>query len=187
MRFTSDRRPPIEQVKSGLKIAGAITSSVAAIALFGLAYVQISNAGRPLTGWLIMIGLATSMALTVQYWRRWFFFVPTYLGLRSSLWLLLGWFSPGGYVLVIFPVLMLAMAVMSFRFRQITGVRASDRAVLLFAAACLLASLLQLFSETPSAMALLFAALGDSVLFVSRFYPPHRPHRRAQPDSAPST
>jgi hypothetical protein len=72
MRFTHDRRRPLEQTKSGLRIAGALVASVVVVALFALAYSQILHAdhGRhSLTGWPLMIGLATGLAFTVQYWQ----------------------------------------------------------------------------------------------------------------------
>jgi len=190
MRLTSDKRPPIEQVKSGLRIVGAMVATVATVALFGLAYVEILNADHTrhsLTGWLLMIVLAIALGLTVQHWRRWFFFVPGYLGVRFSLWLLLGWFSPRGFVLVVFSLLMLAMAAMSFRFRESAKARAFDRATLLVTAACLLAAMLGFFSQGPSATALIFATGGDLILFTSLFYPTCKSRRRATHTPAPLT
>jgi hypothetical protein len=190
MRFTRDRRRPLEQAKSGLRIAGALVASVIVVALFGLAYSRILDADqgrRSLTGWPLMIGLAIGLELTVQYWRSWFFCLPGYLGVRSSLWFLLGWFSPKGFIFIGFALLMLAMAATSFRFSQSATVHAFDRAILLVAAACLLASMLELFARGQSAMALLFAAVGDLVLFGSRFYPSARSRQRARHDSGPLT
>ena len=190
MRFTRDRRPPIEQAKSGLRIVGAMIASVVTVFLFGLGYVQILNADharRPLTGWLLIAALTITLGLTVQYWRRWFFCIPGYLGMRSSLWLLLGWFSPKGFVYIGFPILMFAMFGMSFRFRESAKLRGSDRAVLLITAACLLAAMLELFSQPPGATALLYAAIGDLALFASRFYPTRKSRPRAAHDAAPLT
>lgn len=93
MRLTRDRRPAMEQVKSGLRIAGAMVATLAMIALFALGYTQIANADQtrsPLAGWLLLIALTATLGLTAQYWSRWFFFIPGYLGMRSSLFLLLG-------------------------------------------------------------------------------------------------
>jgi hypothetical protein len=179
MRFTRDRRPPIEQAKSGLRIAAAMIATVATVSLFGLAYTQIANADHtrsPLTGWILIAALTITLGFTVQYWRRWFFFIPGYLGMRSSLGLLLGWFSPRGFVYIGFPILMFAMFGMSFRFRESTKLRGSDRAVLLITTVCLLAAMLELFSQPPNAMALLFPAIGDLALFASRFYPTRKSH-----------
>jgi hypothetical protein len=190
MRFTRDRRPPVEQAKSGIRIAGAMVASVVVVALFGLAYSQILDADhvrRSRTGWLLMIALATVLSLTVQYWRRWFFYLPGYLGLRSSLWLLLGWFSPKGFILICFSLLMLAMAATSFRFSQSASMRTLDRAILLVAAACLLASMLEFFVRGQGAMALLFATVADLALFASRFYATRKLRQRARHDSGPLT
>ena len=189
MRFTRDRRPPIEQAKSGLRIVGAMVASVTVVGLCGLAYVQIANADHarnPRAGWLLMITVAVTLGLTTKFWRRWFFFLPTYLGVRSSLGLLLGWFSPRGFVFIAFPVLMFAMAAMSSRFSELPKVRAFDRAILLITAGCLLAATLEFLAE-PNAMALLFAGLGDVALFASRLYPARAPRQRAAKDSSPLT
>ena len=84
--------------------------------------------------------------------------------MRSSLWLLLGWFSPRGFVYVGFPILMFVMSAMSLRLRKSHKLRAFDRATLLVAAACLLAAMLEFLSQEPEQMALLFAAVGDLAL-----------------------
>jgi hypothetical protein len=190
MRFTRDRRPPMEQVKSGLRIAGAMVASLATVSLFGLGYVEILNADHtrhPLTGWLLMIALATALAFTVQYWRRWFFFIPCYLGMRSSLGLLLGWFSPRGFVFIGFPILMFAMFGLSLRFGESAKLRGLERAVLLATGGCLLAAMLEFMSREPNPMALVFAAIGDLVLFTSRFYSTRKSRQRATHDSAALT
>lgn len=188
MRFTRDRRPPVEQVKSGLRMVGAAIASVAAVALFGWAYVQIANVDRahnPLAGWLLLTALSATLALTVQYWRRWFFCIPGYLAMRSSLWLLLGWFSPKGFVFVGFAVLMFVMFGMSFRFRESNKLGGVDRAILLVTAACLLVAMLEFFSQGQSAMSLLFAAIGDVALVASRFFPTRKSRQRTAHDSEP--
>ena len=188
MRFTRDRRPPMEQVKSGMRIVGAAIASVAAVALYGLAYVQIANVDRahnPLAGWLLIVALTAALALTVQYWRRWFFCIPGYLAVRSSLWLLLGWFSPKGFVFVGFAVLMFVMFGMSFRFRKSNRLAGVDRAILLVTAACLLAAMLEFFSQGQSAMSLLFAAIGDLALIASRYFPSRKSRQRPAHDSEP--
>jgi hypothetical protein len=190
MRLTRDKRPPIEQVKSGLRIVGAMFASVITVSLFRLAYVQIEDADHahdPFEGWFILIALTVAVGLTSQYWRRWFFFIPGYLGMRFGIWLLFGWFSKSGFIFIGFPVLMFAMSAMSFRFSESPKLRAFDRLVLLITAACLLAAMLELFSEGQNAMALLFAAIGDSILFVYRIYPARKARQRTSHDSAPLT
>jgi hypothetical protein len=190
MRFTHDRRRPLEQAKSGLRIAGAMVATVVTVSLFGLAYVQISNADHThnsRTGWLLMITLVAALALTVQYWRHWFYFVPGYLALRLGSWLLLGWFSPRGFIFVVFPLLMFAMAAMTFRFSESARLRPSDRAILLVTAAFLFASMLEVFTQTPNTMALLYAAIGDLALLISRIYPRLKSRQPLTHDSAPLT
>lgn len=190
MRLTRDRRPVMEQVKSGLRIAGAMVASVATVSLFGLAYVQIANEDYTrslLAGWLLIIALTATLGLTVQYWHRWFFFIPCYLGMRSSLGLLLGWFSPRGSVYIGFPILMFVMFAMSIRLRESHKLRAFDRATLLVTAACLLAAMLEFLSKGPNQMALLFAAIGDVALLISWIYSSRKSRQRAAHDAAPLT
>ncbi len=190
MRTTRGRRPPIEQVKSGLRIAGAMVATVATLALFALAYGQIVNPSHthgPLVGWLLMATLTAAVTSTVQYWRRWFPLVPGYLGMRSSLGLLLGWFSPRGFVYIIFPILMFAMCAMSFRFGESAKMRAFDRALLLVTAACLLATMLEFLAHGLSAVALLFAGIGDLALFSSRIYLTRKKRPRMTDDATPLT
>ncbi len=189
MRFNRDRRTPLEQAKSGLRIVGAMVATLATISLFALAYTEIANADHtrsPLAGWLLVIALTATLGITLQYWRRWFFCLPGYLGIRSSLWLLLGWFSLRGFVYVGFPVLMFAMFGMSLRFSESAKLRTFDRAILLITAACLLGAMLAFFSQ-PSVTALLFAAIGDLALLTSRFYPTGKSRRRAAHDPPPLT
>lgn len=190
MRFNRDRRTPLEQAKSGLRIVGAMVATLAAISLFALAYAQIANAHHTRSaaaGWLLVIALTAILSLTVQYWRRWFFFIPGYLGMRSSLGLLLGWFSPGGFVYIGFPILMFVMFAMSLRLRESDKLRAFDHGTLLVTAACLLAAMLEFLSKDPNQMALLFAAIGDLVLLASWIYSSRKSRQRAVHDAAPLT
>jgi len=65
-----DERPAIEQVKSGLKIVGAILSSFAAFLLFAIGYVDIT---RPewqhiALGWLLLMTTVAAMFVTVHFW-----------------------------------------------------------------------------------------------------------------------
>ena len=187
MKFSRDRRTPAEQAKSGLRIAGALMVTVATLALLGWSYLQIVTGDRAhnrFTGWMVLLALAVLLGLTVQYWRRWFFFLPGYFGIRSGFWLLLGWFSPRGVVFVVFPILMFAMAVMSFRLSKPPRLRALDRAVLLVTAACLLAAMLEMFTKEPGVRALLFAGIGDLALLLSRVGRTGKQRHRAEPYSA---
>jgi hypothetical protein len=134
-----------------------------------------------------MAAAAVVTVLTVQYWRRWFLLIAGYFGMRLSLGLLLGWFSPKGFVYVTFPVLMSAMAVLSFRFGKPARVQIADRIALLLAAACLLAAVAGFLSPQPKAMALGFAAAGDLVLWLSQMYPTwkrRKSRKRIEPSSA---
>ena len=189
MRFDRDRRTPLEQARSGLRIVGAIVATLATIWLFAVGYAMIANADHtssPIVGWGLVIVLTATLILTVQYWSRWFFCVPGYLGMRSSIGLLLGWFSPGGFAFVCFPILMFAMFGLSFRFRKSAKPRRSDRLALLVTAACLLAATLEFLAKAPN-LALLFAAIGDVVLSIAWIYSSRKSRRRATSNSEPLT
>ena len=165
-----------------------MVASVATVLLFALAYVQMANQDhahiRLRAGYWRYAH--SHLGLDNEYSRRWFFFVPGYLGMRSLAMATAGLVSPRGFVYVGFPVLMFAMFGMSLRFSESAKLRAFDRGILLFTAACLLAAMLKFFSQ-PSVMALLFAAIGDLVLLTSRFYPTGKSRQRAAHDVAPLT
>lgn len=146
--------------------------SLAALALIGIALVDIVNADgtRHVTlGWLLSVAMVGILASTVQYWRRWFFFLPGYVGTRCLAFLLLGWFSPKGFILVVFPPLMLAMAGLSYRFSKPKRIRSVDRVTLMIGMACFIGSLWAFFSPGPKVTALVFSGSGDLVLLLSKF------------------
>jgi hypothetical protein len=175
---------------SGLKIGGAMVASLTALALIGIAYFEIVNVEgkqHAALGWLLMATMASILALTIQYWRHWFFFIPGYLGVRSSLGLLLGWFSPRGFVFVGFPVLVFAMAAMSFRFSKPARIPAFDRITLLLVAACLLAALSGFLSPEPKVTVLIFTAVGDLFLLLSQIRKTARVRKRTSQGSVPPT
>jgi len=185
MRLRRDRRTLAEQAKSGLKIAGAILISLAALLLITTAYIEIVKIGgtHRIAGWLLMIGLGAVLALTAQYWSRWFYCLPGYLAMRSAGWLLFGWFSARGFIFVGFPLLISAMAALCFRYSKLKAFRVIDRAVLMIALACLLGSFSGLSYAQPKASTLGFAALGDLVLLLARLADSHRTKRKNRSNS----
>lgn len=176
MHLSRDRRTWTQQVTSGVKIAAAIVATIAALALIASAYICIArlDGGSHVTaGWLLLAVVIIVLSVTVQYWARWFFFLPGYVAMRSSLWMILGWFSPRGFIFVLFPLLMAMMAVLSFRFSKLKRVRGGDRVILMFACACFLGSLAGFFEQEPKSSALVVAVVGNLALLPERFFVRH--------------
>jgi hypothetical protein len=181
MHFSRDRRTWTQQATSGVKIAAAIAATIAALALIASAYIRIAklDGGNHVTaGWLLLAAVTIVLTATAQYWAHWFYFLPGYVAMRSSLYLILGWFSPKGFIFFLFPLLMAMMAVLSFRFGKLKRVRPVDRVILMFALACFLGSLAGFFAQEPRCSALVVAVVGNLVLllewFVVRHHPMHR-------------
>jgi hypothetical protein len=187
MRFTTDRRTALEQAKSGLKIAGAMVSTVVAGIAFATAYIDIlgkNGADHVLRGWLLGAATGVVVLVTIEYWRRWFFYIPGYLATRTSLGLLLGWASPVGYIFVVFPVLMFAMATLSFRFSRPAKLGAVDRIVLVVSLLLMSCAVPLSLSVQPRPMALAFAGAADVLLLLARMLSVFHSPRRARGTSA---
>lgn len=189
-----DRRSVKGQVKSGLKIAGALTATLAALILIATSYVQIVNTDgthNVAAGWFLMIAIGTILAATVQYWSRWFYFLPGYVAMRSLGWILLGWFSPRGFLFVCFPLPISGIAVLSFRYSNLERIRIIDRVILMIALACLLGSFAEFFARQPRLSALALASVGDLVLLMAWLadnqHKARRTSNRIAPDSTAPT
>jgi len=172
MHVSHDRRTWTQQATSGVKIAAAIVATITALALIARAYIRIAklDGGNHVTaGWLLLAAATIVLTATAQYWARWFYFLPGYVAMRSSLYLILGWFSPRGFIFVLFPLLMAMMAVLSFRFSKLKTLRAGDRIILMFACACFLGSVAGFFAQEPRSSALVIAVVGNLALLVERF------------------
>jgi hypothetical protein len=169
MSISPDRRSVGEQAKSGVKIAAAILATFAALAFIAIAYLQITEVkGRHhvLVGWLLIAALVVILSATVQFWCKWFYFLPGLVVIRSGLWFLLGWFTPRGYIPIGFLILTTIMTILSFRFSKLTRILVTDRIVLLSAFACLFSSVTAALSQEPKISALVLAGLGDVILFL---------------------
>ena len=167
MRISRDRRPIAKQAKSGLKIAGAMVASLTALALTAISYeliVDLDGSHHVVLGWLLMC--AAVLAMTAQYWRHWFYFLPGYVMMRSLLWVFFGWFSPKGYLFIVFLLLMAAMAGLSYRFSQSTRIFVTDRIALMSALACLIGSIAGMWLREPTVYVLIPAGLGDLILLL---------------------
>jgi hypothetical protein len=188
--YWRDHRSVEEQVKSGLKIAGALVATFAALILIASSCVQIINADgthNVARGWLLMLALVAVLAATVQYWSRWFFCVPAYVAMRSLGWILLGWFSPVGYIFVCFPLLVLAMAKLSFRYSKLKRIRIIDRVILMIALACLLGSFAGFFAQPPRLSAMAYTSVADLVLWMASIADNQRKRQRTNNRIAPDS
>jgi hypothetical protein len=171
MRFTTDRRTPQEQAKSGLKIVAAMVSTVVVGITFATAYIDILGKNGPdhvLRGWMLGATTGAVVLATIEYWRRWFFYIPGYVAARSSLGLLLGWASPVGYIFVAFPVLLFAMAVLSFRFSRPAKLGIADRIALALSLLLMSCAVGAFLSSQPQPMSLAFAGAADILLLLTR-------------------
>jgi hypothetical protein len=181
MHISHDRRTWTQQATSGVKVAAAIVATIAALAFIASAYIRIAglDGGDHVTaGWLLLMAIIIVLSVTAQYWGRWFYFLPGYIAMRSSLGMILGWFSPRGFIFVLFPLLMAMMAVLSFRFSKLKRVRAGDRIILMFAFACFLGSLAGFLAQEPKSSALVVAVVGNLALLLERFFVRHRGMQR---------
>jgi hypothetical protein len=81
-----DKRPVIEQVKSGFKIAGAILISSAAALSFISGYIDVvtPEKGHVALGWAILVVVTATLLFTVRFWANWFCGVASYLAVRST-------------------------------------------------------------------------------------------------------
>ena len=169
MRISCDRRSVGHQAISGVKIAGAMLATFATLALIVVAYFQITkfDSGlHVLAGSLLMVAIVVGLSTAVQYWHRWFYFLPGFVAVRSGWWVLLGWFSPRGYILIGFSLLMAIMPFLSYRFAKITRISAIHRFILLSTLACFLGSGAAVLSAEPKISALALAGLGDLILLL---------------------
>jgi len=186
MRLSHDRRTWTQQATSGVRIAAAIVATIAALALIASAYIRIArlDGGNHVTaGWLLLSAITIVLSATAQYWGRWFYFLPGYVAMRFTLWVLLGWFSPRGFIFVLFPLLMAIMAVLSFRFSKQKRIGVRDRIVLMFVCACFLGSLSGFFAHEAKSSALVVAVVGNLTLLLEKFVVRHhgmQPERGAE-------
>ncbi len=180
-----DKRPPLEQVKSGFRIVGRMLAvfSVALGFLIGCRKIQIPQLPHdPLIGIIIVVLSVGIMIATARYWAAWFFGLVAYCAWRflsrgfflasvshTSMLLMAGSFAGT-----------LAMAFLTYRFtsKRYT-VTALDRATLVIATICLLLTIV-FFADTYRS-AVVFS-VGVVALFVSwlahRISKYQRSHRR---------
>jgi hypothetical protein len=135
-----DKRPVIEQVKSGFKIAGAILTSFAAVILFTVSYVDVTTPERQhvALGWMILITIAATLLFTVRFWATWFCGVASYLAVRSTL---LIFFAHKGKlslpIAIGITVSLWLIAILSIKFYKKRGFSKFDQICITTAALCL--------------------------------------------------
>ncbi len=135
-----EKRPAIEQVKSGFRIAGAILTSFAAFLLFTIGYVDVTTPEKQYggLGWVILLTTVVSMFVTVRFWATWFCGIVSYLALRSTLLVLFaqkGRMSP--WVAVGLSLSLWLMAVLSIQFYHRHKFSYFDQLSITTAAVCL--------------------------------------------------
>ena len=156
-----DRRPVIEQVKSGFRIVGKMLVAFAIAVTFMTGSALIwppRNSYQLALGWALILMSVLVMTTTVRFWAAGFFGFIAYGALRS-----LG----GVFVADVFRVSRLymfivslsafAMALLSYRFTsRRLHITAIDRASIVIAASCVLLTFL--FGDTYWGLAVFNAA-----------------------------
>jgi hypothetical protein len=164
-----DKRPVIEQVKSGFKIVGAILTSFAAITLFIVGYVDVTTPERQhvALGWMILVAISATLLLTVRFWATWFCVIASYLAVRSTL---LIFFAHKGKlslpIAIGLTVSLWLIAIHSVRFYKKRRFSKFDQVCITTAAICLFWGFARLGTRGDNAM-LLPLLVGIPLLLVS--------------------
>jgi hypothetical protein len=142
-----DRRPVIEQVKSGLRIVGKMLAAFAIAVTFmaGSALIRTHQYSYQLAiGWALILISVLVMTATVRFWAAGFFGFIAYGAYRSLGGVLVAdVFHVPRLYMVIASVSAFAMALLSYRFTsRRLHVTAIDRASICIAASCVLLTFL---------------------------------------------
>ena len=173
MKFNRDNRSVSEQLKSGLKMAGAFVVSVVTIALFAKGYelqVHPGSSRDLVVGRLLLASVIAFLLATMQFWRIWFPYIPGYLGMRSLFGFYFGWLMPNisGLWAFIFPLLMFGMVFLSFRYsKKNYRMSITDRLTLFVALVCLFLAITELFLLGLAKSVVVLSAVGNGVLLLS--------------------
>ena len=169
-----DERPPLEQVKSGFKIVGAMLLCLAAFLLFSKSYALLSgNRDGPVTlGWILLCIEVGALFVTVRYWARIFFSVIAYCALRSTILVVLAVVGIARDIsllaTVVLSVCLWGMTAFTYRFHDQKVFSIVEQIALTTAVMLLFLALLKIGtfgvhgSLTPFAIALLALALPAS-------------------------
>jgi len=164
-----DIRPPLEQVKSGLRLVSKMLAAFGTVLLFidGCSRIQAVELPQYSLVGIAMVTLSICiMLVTVRYWAASFFGLVAYIALRCLIRGLL--FASTNHISTLsiarlFAGLLVA-ALLTYRFTSKRYVvNQLDRITLVIAVVCILASLL--FEDSYRSVAVF--SVGDLCLFVS--------------------
>lgn len=184
--MTRDKRPAMEQVKSGFLIAGKLLAAfcIAATFMAGCALIQTAGISYQIAiGWLLIIVSIVLMATTVTFWAAGFFGFIAYGALRClGGTLVASSLHVSALYLVSIAASLFAMSILCIRFAsgkpRITRL---DRASLVVAAMCVLLAFLLIDSYKSVAV----LSIGNVALFSSWWaartsrHTPHSTHTTA--------
>lgn len=142
-----DRRPVIEQVKSGFRIVGKmlVAFAIAVTFMAGCALLRTPKYSYQLdVGWALIFMSILVMTATVKFWAAGFFGFIAYGAWRSLGGVLVAdVYHVSRLYMVIVSVSAFAMALLSYRFTsRRLHIRAIDRASIVIAASCVLLTFL---------------------------------------------
>ena len=163
-----DRRPVIEQVKSGFRIVGKmlVAFAIAVTFMAGSAVIRTPRYSYQLAlGWALILISLLVMTTTVRFWAAGFFGFIAYGAFRCLGGVFVAdVFHISRLYMVIVSVSAFAMALLSYRFTsRRLNITAIDRASIVIAASCVLLTFL--FGDNYSGLAVFNA--GNVSLLVS--------------------
>ena len=150
-----DRRPVVEQVKSGFRIVGKMLAAFAIAVTFmlGCELIRAPRHSQIALGWVLVIMSVLAMTATVRFWAAGFFGFIAYGALRSlGVVFVADVFHVSRLYMVIVSASVLAMAILSHRFiSKKLHITPIDRASIVTAAGCVLLTVL--FGDTYKSVA----------------------------------
>jgi hypothetical protein len=181
-----DERPVVEQIKSGFLIVTKMLAAVAIAVTFLLGFTLIRtprNWPYIAFGWLLVTVSVVAMITTVRFWAAGFFGFVAYGALRSLAGILVAdAFHVSRLYMVIVSASVFAMALLSYRFiSKNLHLTPTDRAGIVVAASCLLATVL--FGDTYKGIAVFNA--GNVALLLSWWAARLSGHNRHKRHTAP--
>jgi hypothetical protein len=175
-----DKRPVVEQVKSGFRIVGKmlVAFAIAVTFMAGCELIRGQRNSQIVLGWVLIMMSILVMTTTVRFWAAGFFGFIAYGALRSLGGIVVSdAFHVSRLYMVVVSVSAFAMAILSHRFTsRKLHIRPIDRASIVIAAGCVLLTFL--FGDTYKGIAVFNA--GNLSLLVSWWaarISKHNPHK----------